>query len=112
MTVVPTFEIIATTLQGSPGPDGDYSSESSVESLRPWVTKAEKAGLYVVLDLQPGRANFLDQAKRYAPLLRMPNVGLALDPEWRLRARTAAAAPDRRRRTPARSTRCRAGWPS
>jgi len=27
---------------------------------------------------------FLDQAKRYAPLLRMPNVGLALDPEWRL----------------------------
>ena len=84
MTVVPTFEIIATTLQGSPGPDGDYSSESSVESLRPWVSKAQKAGLYVVLDLQPGRADFLDQAKRYAPLLRMPNVGLALDPEWRL----------------------------
>ncbi|HET9650088.1 MAG TPA: hypothetical protein VFP34_17925 [Microlunatus sp.] len=82
--VVPTFEIIATTLQGSPGPDGDYSSPSSVESLRPWVIQAQRAGLYVVLDLQPGRANFLDQARRYAPLLRMPNVGLALDPEWRL----------------------------
>jgi len=81
---VPAFEIIATTLQGSPGPDGDYSSESSVESLRPWVMKAQQAGLYVVLDLQPGRATFLDQARRYAPLLRMPNVGLALDPEWRL----------------------------
>lgn len=82
--VVPTFEIIATTAQASPGADGDYSGESSVASLRPWVTKAQAAGLYVVLDLQPGRANFLDQAKLYEPLLRMPNVGLALDPEWRL----------------------------
>ena len=82
--VVPTFEIIATTAQASPGADGDYSGESSVASLRPWVTKAQAAGLYVVLDLQPGRADFLDQAKLYEPLLRMPNVGLALDPEWRL----------------------------
>jgi len=38
-----------------------------------------------VLDLQPGRANFLDQAKLYEPLLRLPHVGLALDPEWRLK---------------------------
>ncbi|MGB7423705.1 MAG: hypothetical protein WA903_02230, partial [Ornithinimicrobium sp.] len=41
-------------------------------------------GVYVVLDLQPGRATFLDQAKIYEELLRMPHVGLALDPEWRL----------------------------
>ena len=41
--------------------------------------------MYVVLDLQPGRSNFLDQAKLYEPLLRLPHVGLALDPEWRLR---------------------------
>lgn len=82
--VVPTFEIIATVAQGSAGPDGDFSGESSVAELRPWVEKAGAAGVYVVLDLQPGRANFLDQAKRYAALLRLPHVGLALDPEWRL----------------------------
>ena len=82
--VVPAFEIIATVAQASPGPDGSYSSVSSVASLRPWVDAATAAGLYVVLDLQPGRADLLSQAEIYEPLLRRPNVGLALDPEWKL----------------------------
>lgn len=82
--VVPAFEIIATVAQGAPGPDGDYSGEASVESLRPWVEAAGREGLYVLLDLQPGRARLLDQARRYAPLLELPHVGLAVDPEWKL----------------------------
>jgi len=82
--VVPAFEIITTVATGTPGSDGNYSFESSVASLRPWVEGAGAAGMYVVLDLQPGRSDFLSQAKLYAPLLRLPYVGLALDPEWRL----------------------------
>ena len=82
--VVTAFEIIATTASSEAGPDGDYSSESSVESLRPWVEQAAAAGMYVVLDLQPGRADFLAQARRYTALLRLPGVGLALDAEWHL----------------------------
>lgn len=82
--VIPTFEIIATTATSTPGKDGDYSTELSVEELRPWVKAAGEAGYYVVLDLQPGRRDFLTQAKRYEELLRLPHVGLALDPEWRL----------------------------
>ncbi|MBW4717133.1 hypothetical protein [Saccharothrix obliqua] len=82
--VTPAFEIIATVAQGDPGPDGDYSGEAEVETLLPWVRRASEAGLYVVLDLQPGRAALVDQAKRYASLLEMPNVGLAIDPEWKL----------------------------
>jgi len=82
--VVPTFEIIATTASSEPGEDGDYSTESSVESLRPWVDQATAAGMYVVLDLQPGRADLLSQARRYTDLLRLPGVGLALDSEWHL----------------------------
>jgi hypothetical protein len=35
-------------------------------------------------DLQPGRSDFLTQARRYTDVLTRPNVGLALDPEWRL----------------------------
>ena len=83
-TVVPTFEIIATVASASPGPDGNYSTETDVESLRPWVEAAGEAGLYVVLDLQPGRTDFLSQAQQYRELLELPHVGLALDPEWRL----------------------------
>jgi hypothetical protein len=82
--VVPTLEIIATVAQGSPGPDGDYSGETEVEALRPWVERAGKEGVYVILDLQPGRARLVEQARRYAPLLEMPHVGLAVDPEWKL----------------------------
>ena len=50
----------------------------------PDVQAAAAAGQYVVLDLQPGRTDFLTQARRYESLLTEPNVGLALDPEWRL----------------------------
>lgn len=37
-----------------------------------------------MLDLQPGRASFLEQAKLYEGLLKRPNVGLALDAEWNI----------------------------
>jgi len=82
--VVPGFEIITTLASSEAGDDGDYSSEMSIDDLRPWVDAATKAGMYVVLDLQPGYTDFLTQAKRYEELLKLSNVGLALDPEWRL----------------------------
>ncbi|MEV0457388.1 hypothetical protein [Catellatospora methionotrophica] len=82
--VVPAFEIITTVASSDAGPDGDYSNESTVDHLRPWVDAAAAAGIYVLLDLQPGRTDFLTQAKRYEELLVQPHVGLALDPEWRL----------------------------
>ncbi|MCG2620388.1 hypothetical protein LVY72_00495 [Arthrobacter sp. I2-34] len=82
--VIPAFEIIASVATGAAGPDGSYSSMTNPDDLRPWIDAAGKAGVYVVLDLQPGRTDFLTQAKHYAALLKQPHVGLALDPEWRL----------------------------
>lgn len=82
--VVPTLEIIATVASASAGGDGDYSSETDPEVLRPWVEAAGTAGVYVLLDLQPGTTDFLTQARAYETLLVYPHVGLALDPEWRL----------------------------
>jgi hypothetical protein len=82
--VVPAFEIIATVASEFPTEEGDYSYEAPVETLQPWVDAAGAAGLYVVLDLQPGRTDFVTQAERYRSLLELPHVGLALDPEWRL----------------------------
>ncbi|WP_106849950.1 hypothetical protein [Blastococcus sp. Marseille-P5729] len=82
--VVPTLEIIATVASEGPGSDGDYSAESDVAELEPLVDLAEQNGQYVILDLQPGRTDFLTQAKLYEELLKRPHVGLALDPEWRL----------------------------
>src|SRR4051812_47088123 len=50
--VIPTFEIITTVASSEAGPDGDYSLESSLDHIRPWVDAARAAGFYVVLDLQ------------------------------------------------------------
>jgi len=82
--ILPAFEIIATVASATATADGDYSWEMTVEELRPWIEVAAREGLYVTLDLQPGRTDFLTQAKRFEELLLLPHVGLALDPEWRL----------------------------
>jgi hypothetical protein len=82
--VVPTFEIITTTAVGNPTSDGTYSAKTPMDQLVSWVQQAGAAGMYVVLDLQPGLQNALTQAKMYEPLLKLPWVGLAVDPEWKL----------------------------
>jgi hypothetical protein len=82
--VIPAFEIIATVAEGHPGSDGSYSYQTPLALLRPWVKRASAAGMYVVLDLQAGKASLLAQAKAYKTFLERPNVGLALDPEWKL----------------------------
>lgn len=82
--VVPAFEIIATVASADAGSDGNYSNETPISVIRPYVDAAAEAGVYVVLDLQPGRTDFVTQAKLYRELLVQPHVGLALDPEWRL----------------------------
>lgn len=82
--ILPTFEIIATIAHSGPTANQDYSQEIDPNRLLPWIKAAQANGIYVVLDLQPGRTDFLTQAKMYESLLLEPNVGLALDPEWRL----------------------------
>jgi len=81
---VPTFEIIATVASVDPGDDGNYSHEWPAEAFDDLFETAERHDAYVLVDLQPGRTDFLTQAKIYEDLLMLPYVGLALDPEWRL----------------------------
>ncbi len=82
--VLPAFEIITTVAAGGPGGDGNYSNEMGNEVIQPWIDVGAEQGVYVILDLQPGRSDFLSQAKLYEQELLNPHVGLALDPEWRL----------------------------
>jgi hypothetical protein len=82
--VIGAFELIASVAQASAGSDGDYSAPTALADLQPWIDAARASGLLVILDIQPGRSSFVDEVKRYEPLLRQPGVGLALDPEWRM----------------------------
>lgn len=78
------FELIVTVAQASAGADRNYSHPSKLEDVTRWIDVAEREGLYVILDIQPGRSDFLTETVRYRELLLRPNVGLALDPEWRM----------------------------
>lgn len=83
-TVVPTFEIIASVASFEAGDDGDYSNETPIVQLQPWVDAADEAGYHVVLDLQSGRQRFSSQITEFEELLLEPHVSVALDPEWRV----------------------------
>ena len=82
--IIPSFEIIVTMASAAPGNDGNYSSVVDFDDLDPYIEAAEEHDVYVVLDIQPGHNDFLSQAKLFEDYLKEPNVGLALDPEWRL----------------------------
>jgi hypothetical protein len=83
-TVQPVFELIVTVAHAGPTRTGAYSSGIPRADVRRYIAAAHRHGALVVLDLQPGRADFLDVAKSWAWALRDPWVGLALDPEWRM----------------------------
>jgi hypothetical protein len=83
-TVQPVFELIVTVAHAGPTKAGTYSSGIPRADVRRYIDAAHRHGALVVLDLQPGRADFLDVAKTWEWALRDPWVGLALDPEWRM----------------------------
>lgn len=76
--VVPTFNYIASVAHPQ-----CRSSLTSIEVLQEGVDVAAANGGYVMLDLQPGSDRFIEHAHFYEELLRLPHVGLAIDPEWR-----------------------------
>ncbi|TCJ21826.1 hypothetical protein [Nocardioides jejuensis] len=80
----PVFELIVTIADRHPGPDGDYNHDVPAVAVRRWIAAARQSGALLVLDVQPGRADFPSVAKRWASALADPNVSLALDPEWRM----------------------------
>lgn len=82
--VIPAVEVMVTVASEFPGEDGNYSNEFPSDMVLPYIDAIIDAGGYAVIDLQPGRSTLLEQAKLYEDLLSRPNVGLALDPEWRI----------------------------
>lgn len=81
---LPVFELIVTVADAGPGKDGDYNHDIDHALVKQYVEAAHRHGALLILDIQPGRANFADVAKRWEWALRDPWVGLALDPEWRM----------------------------
>ena len=84
--VMPAFELIATIVHDTPGSDGKYRSRLSDEVIEQYLQAANQQQMLLILDIQPGRAKFMDEVRNYEKWLTKPNVSLALDPEWSMRA--------------------------
>ena len=82
--VLPGFELIATVALANPGEDGLYRAPTEDRVIRRYLDAAREAGAILVLDVQPGRSDFLTEVSRYERFLVEPDVGIALDPEWRM----------------------------
>jgi hypothetical protein len=80
--VMPMFELIATVAHPFPTPSGLYRTHQEDEIVRRYLKAVRRIKGVLVLDVQPGRADFLDALRHWEPYLRQPDVGIALDPEF------------------------------
>jgi hypothetical protein len=80
--VMLAFELIVDVANAAPGEDGLYRTRQPDNIIRRYLRAARRAHALLVLDIQPGHADFLTETKHLDRWLREPDVGLALDPEW------------------------------
>jgi hypothetical protein len=76
------FEIIATVAQPNPGDDGTYLLFSGNELIGEYVEFATQHDMIVILDLQIGHNTIPNEIERIRQWLELPNVHVALDPEF------------------------------
>lgn len=80
--VIPAIDYIAVTAQGSPGADGKYRLRMPDSQIDQAVSMANQVNGLVFLDVQVGLSNLQTEVPLLQKYLQMPNVELAVDPEF------------------------------
>ncbi len=80
--VIPALHLIVDVAQADPGYDGTYLGRMSIGTMRTYLEAARAHGELLFLDAQVGWSDPLVEVRRLEPLLREPDVHLALDPEF------------------------------
>jgi hypothetical protein len=80
--ILPAFELLAAVANRDAGADGLYRTRQPDAIIRRYLRAARRAKALLLLDIQPGHADFLDETRHLDRWLREPDVGIALDPEW------------------------------
>ena len=80
--IMPVLELIATVVHPVPGDDGMFRTYMDDEVVDDYLAAARRHEGILLLNIQPGRADFIDEVKRWEEYLLEPDVGVALDPEW------------------------------
>ncbi len=82
--VLPALELIAVVAAAQPGEGNRYNTRQDDATIDRYLRAARRAKALLVLDIQPGRSDFYTEARRLERWLAEPDVGLAIDPEWRM----------------------------
>ncbi|HVW71588.1 MAG TPA: hypothetical protein VHB93_00340 [Candidatus Paceibacterota bacterium] len=80
--VIPAIDYIAVTAQGSPGADGMYRLRMPNSQIDIALDLAKQVNGIVILDVQVGDSTVQTEVPLLEKYLKMPNVHLALDPEF------------------------------
>ncbi|MBI4348774.1 MAG: hypothetical protein HY553_18185 [Elusimicrobia bacterium] len=84
-TVRPALELVAIVASEFPGPDRMYRTRMQPELIDRVHRWAKSRGWLLILDIQVGRSNVKAELASLLPWLRLPDVHLALDPEFHMR---------------------------
>lgn len=82
--VMPAIDYIAVTAQAAAGPDGDYNLRMPDDQIDHALALAKAVNGIVILEVQVGQANLMTEIKRLEKYLVLPEVHLAIDPEFRM----------------------------
>jgi hypothetical protein len=85
--LLPVFELIAVVVQAWPGPDGKYRRRVDESIVRDYLRVARQSKALLLLNIQPGQSDFVTEVRSFDNYLREPDVGVALDPEWAMKAK-------------------------
>lgn len=85
--VMPAIDYIAVTAQASPGSDGLYRFRMPEEHIERAIAMADEIDGIVILEVQAGLANLMDEVEHLEPYLTLPQVHLAIDPEFAMKYR-------------------------
>ncbi len=83
--VMPAIEYIAVTAQGSAQKDGTYRLRMPDSQIDKALELAKKVNGIVILDIQVGLSTVQKETPELEKYLSMPNVHLALDPEFSMK---------------------------
>lgn len=79
---VPTIELIASVAQRNPGPDGLYLQPTPTKEIRRYSRLAKRNDALLLLDVQLGRDDLMNEVRKLEPFLEQEHVHLAIDTEY------------------------------
>lgn len=80
--IQPVLELVVSIAHPVPGADGTYRTHVPEEMIQEHLDAARRHDALLLLNIQAGAVDFLDEVRSFETWLDEPDVGLALDPEW------------------------------